>query len=153
MSHQRKLPLVRRRIEALLLKTVANGCTAGEAAAAFEKAEELTAKYGIDPDEFRWPPRPSTIFGSASSGPGASKPPRAAGSGEGKGIGRTAEALIVERPDWSYLAIAAEVNRMVDGAHASEKSVRWYASRMRSRGEAVPIRRRAGSRRKEADAG
>ena len=66
MSHQRELPLVRRRIEALLLKTVANGCTAGEAAAAYEKAEELTAKYGIDPDDFRWPPRPSTIFSSAS---------------------------------------------------------------------------------------
>ncbi|MFG1364120.1 DUF2786 domain-containing protein [Xanthobacter versatilis] len=44
MSHQRELPLVRRRIEALLLKTAANGCTPGEAAAAFEKAEELTAK-------------------------------------------------------------------------------------------------------------
>ena len=142
MSHQRELPLVRRRIEALLLKTVANGCTAGEAAAAFEKAEELTAKYGIDPDEFRWPPRPSTIFGSTSSGPGASKPPRAAGSGRGKGIGRTAEALIVERPDWTYAAIAAEVNRLVDGARASEKSVRWYASRMRRRGESVPLRRR-----------
>lgn len=153
MSHQRELPLVKRRIEALLLKTVANGCTAGEAAAAYEKAEDLTAKYGIDPDGFRWPPRPSTIFGSASPGPNASKPPRAAVSGRGKGIGRTAEALIVERSDWTYSAIAAEVNRLVDGAHASEKSVRWYASRMRRRGEAVPFRRRAGSRRPEADAG
>lgn len=146
MSLQRELPLVRRRIEALLLKTVANGCTPGEAATAFEKAEELTAKYGIDPDEFRWPPRPSTIYGSASSGPGASKPPRAAASGRGKGIGRTAEALIVEHPDWTYAAIAAEVNRLVEGAHASEKSVRWYASRMRRRGESVPLRRRATSR-------
>ncbi|MFN4012140.1 MAG: DUF2786 domain-containing protein [Pannonibacter sp.] len=149
MLQRRELPLVRRRIEALLLKTVANGCTAGEAAAAFEKAEELTAKYGIDPDEFRWPPRPSTIFGSASSGPGASESPRVKSEGRGKGIGRTAEALIVEHPDWSYAAIAAEVNRLVDGARASEKSVRWYASSMRRRGEAVPLRRRAGSRWKE----
>lgn len=153
MSHQRELPLVKRRIEALLLKTLANGCTAGEAAAAFEKAEELVAKYSIDPDEFRWPPRPSTNFGSASSCPNASKPPRAAASGRGKGIGRTAEALIVEHPDWTYAAIAAEVNQLVEGAKASEKSVRWYASRMRRRGEDVPLRRRAGSRRKEADAG
>jgi len=153
MSYQRELPLVRRRIEALLLKTVANGCTAGEAIAAFEKAEDLVAKYGIDPDEFRWPPRPSTIFGSASSGPNASKPPRAAGSGRGKGIGRTAEALIVEHLGWSYSAIAAEVNRLVDGAHATEKSVRWYASKMRRRGESVPLRRRAVGRRQEADAG
>lgn len=153
MSQRKELPLIRRRIEALLLKTEENGCTTGEAAAAFEKAEELAAKYGIDPDEFRWPPRPSTIFGSASSGPGASKPPRAAASSRGKGIGRTAEALIVERPDWTFAAIAAEVNQLVEGAKASEKSVRWYASRMRRRGEDVPLRRRAGSCRKEADAG
>ena len=134
------------------MKTVANGCTPGEAAAAIEKAEELVAKYGIDPDEFRWPPRPSTIFGSASSGPNASKPPRATASSRGKGIGRTAEALIVGHPDWTYSAIASEVNRLVDGAHASEKSVRWYASKMRRRGEVVPLRRRAGGRRKEAGA-
>jgi Protein of unknown function (DUF2786) len=146
MSREKELPLVRRRIEALLLKTVANGCTVGEAATAFENAEELVAKYEFDPSQFRWPPRPSTIFGSVASGPGASKPPRATGSSRGKGIGRTAEALIVENPDWSYSAIAAEGNRLVDGAHASEKSVRWYASRMRRRGEAVPLRRRATSR-------
>lgn len=153
MSHQRALPLVRRRIEALLLKTVANGCTAGEVAAAFEKAEELVAKYGIDPGQFRWPPKPSTAFGSAESGQEAPKPPRAAALSRGKGIGRTAEALIVEHPDWTYSAIAAEVNHLVDGAHASEKSVRWYASRMRRRGEAVSLRRRAASRQPKADVG
>lgn len=125
---------------------IANGCTAGEAAAALEKAEELVAKYGIDPGQFRWPPRPSTTFGSASSGPSASRPPRAAGSGRGKGFGRLAERLIVEHPEWTYAAVAAEVNRLVEGASASEKSVRWYASRMRKRGEDVPLRRRAGSR-------
>ncbi len=125
---------------------MANGCTAGEAAAGFEKAEELVAKYGIDPGQFWWPPKPSTIFGSAASGPDASKPPRSAGSSRGKGIGRTADALIVEHPDWTYSAVTAEVNRLVDGAHASEKSVRWYASRLRRRGENVPLRWRAASR-------
>jgi len=142
VSHQRELPLVRRRIEALLLKTVANGCTDGEAATAFEKAEELTAKYGIDPGQFRWPPRPSTDFGSATSASKAQKPPRATVSSHGRSIGKLAELLIVEHPDWTYAAVAAEVNRLVDGAHASEKSVRWYASKMRRRGEAVPLRRR-----------
>lgn len=141
MSQRKELPLIKRRIEALLLKTEANGCTSGEAAAAFEKAEELTAKYGIDPGSFRWPPRPSTPFGSASSGPDAPKQPPASGASRGKGIGRLAERLIVERPDWTYAAVAAEVNRLVDGAKASEKSVRWYASRMRKRGEDVPLRR------------
>lgn len=150
VSQRKELPLVRRRIEALLLKTEANGCTAGEAAAAFEKAEELTAKYGIDPGQFRWPPRPSTPFGSGTSGPKPPRPPRASGSGRGRGIGRLAERLIVERPDWAYAAVAAEVNRLVEGAKASEKSVRWYASRMRRRGEDVPLRRSAAGRPREA---
>lgn len=58
MSQRKELPLVKRRIEALLKKTVANGCTLGEAAAAFEKAEELAGKYEFDPGAFRWPQRP-----------------------------------------------------------------------------------------------
>lgn len=138
----RELPLVRRRIAALLDKTEANGCTPGEAAAAFEKAEELVAKYKLDPGAFRWPSRPSTPFGSARSGPSASKPPQAAASSRGNGIGRLAERLIVEHPDWTYRRIAEEVNARIEGAHSSEKSVRWDASRMRRRGDSAPGRRR-----------
>lgn len=130
----RELPLVKRRIEALLEKTEANGCTPGEAAAAFEKAEELVAKYQPDPGTFRWPSRPSTASGSATSVPKSSKPPRAAASSRGRGIGRLARSLIVERPDWTYRRIADEVNARIDGAHASEKSVRWYSHQMRRSG-------------------
>jgi hypothetical protein len=137
----RELSLVKRRIAALLEKTEANGCTPGEDAAAFEKAEELVAKYKLDPDSFRWPPRPSTPFGSARSGLGAPKPPRAAAPGRGRGIGKLAERLIVEHPDWTYRRIADEVNARIEGAHASDKSVRWYASRMRQRESSVPSRR------------
>ncbi|ADZ70142.1 DUF2786 domain-containing protein [Polymorphum gilvum] len=138
----RELPLVRRRIAALLEKTEANGCTPGEAAAAFEKAEELVAKYELDPGSFRWPPRPSMLFGSASSGPKPPKQPQAAVSSRGKGIGKLAERLIVEHPDWTYRRIAEEVNGRIEGAKASEKSVRWYASRMRKDGNDAPDRRR-----------
>ena len=138
----RELPLVRRRIGALLDKTEANGCTPGEAAAAFEKAEELVAKDELDPGSFRGPPRPSTAFGSGSSGPKLPKPPQATASGRGKGIGRLAERLIVEHPDWTYRRIAEEVNARIEGAKASEKSVRWYASRMRRRGEDIANRRK-----------
>lgn len=138
----RELPLVRRRIEALLDKTEANGCTPGEAAAAFEKAEELVAKYELDPGSFRWPPRPSTRFGSGTSGSSAPKPPRSSGARPRLGIGRLAEQLIVEHADWSYRRVAEEVNTRVEGAKTSEKSVRWYASRMRARGDAVPSRRK-----------
>ena len=139
---KRELPLIKRRIEALLEKTEANGCTPGEAAAAFEKAEELVGKHGLDPEAFRWPPRPSTPFGSAISGSDARKPPRASGARPRLGIGKLAERMIVEHPDWTYRRIAEEVNAQVEGAAASEKSVRWYASRMRARGEAVPSRHR-----------
>ncbi|GAB1717348.1 MAG: hypothetical protein NTAFB05_23900 [Nitrobacter sp.] len=138
----RELPLVKRRIAALLDKTEANGCTPGEAAAAFEKAEELVAKYKLDPDSFRWPSRPSTPFGSARSGPGAPKSPQAAASSRGRGIGKLAELLIVEHPDWTYRRIAKEVNARIEGARASEKSVRWYASQMRKRGDGAPGRRK-----------
>ncbi len=116
----RELPLVKRRIAALLEKTEANGCTPGEAATAFEKAEELIAKYKLDPAALRWPPRPSTPFGSATSGPSASKPPRSSGSGRGRGIGRLAEQLIVEHPEWTYRHIAEEVNARIEGARASD---------------------------------
>lgn len=44
---------------------------------------------------------------AVASAPKSSKPPRAAASGRGKVIGRTAEALIVEHPDWSYATVAA----------------------------------------------
>lgn len=138
----RELPLVKRRIGALLDKTEANGCTPGEAAAAIEEAEELVAKYKLEPNAFRWPPRPSTLFGSATSAPKPPKQPRAAASTRGRGIGKLAEQLIVEHPDWTYRRIAEEVNRWIEGAAASEKSVRWYASRMRRRGDGVPNRKR-----------
>lgn len=132
----KELPLVKRRVEALLAKTEANGCTPGEAAAAFEKAEQLVAKYELDPGAFRWPPRPSTTFGSETSALNAPKPPRAAVSSRGRGIGRLAERLIVEHSDWTYRRVAEEVNARIEGATASEKSVRWYASKMRRRGAA-----------------
>jgi hypothetical protein len=129
----RELPLVKRRVAALLEKTEANGCTPGEAAAAFEKVEELVAKYKLDLGAFRWPPRPSTPFGSARSGPRAPKPPQATASSRGKGIGRLAERLLVEHPDWTYRRVAEEVNARIAGATASDKSVRWYASQLRKR--------------------
>ena len=71
----RELPLIKRRIEALLKKTVANGCTPGEAAAAIDKAEELVAKYDLDPGSFRWPPRPSTRGRSRTAGAGRTRSP------------------------------------------------------------------------------
>lgn len=139
---KRELPLVMRRIEALLKKTVENGCTAGEALSAFEKAEELVSKYGIEPGSFWWPQKPFTASDAAMSAPKSSKPPRSSGVSRGLGVGKFAEQLIVERPEWTHAEIADEVNRLIEGAKATAKSVRWYASRMRKHGEEVPNRRR-----------
>lgn len=138
----RELPLVKRRIAALLDKTEANGCTSGEAAAAFEKAEELSPSISsirARSGGHRGPRRRSARRDQA----------RARRSRHGtqvraqeKGIGRLAELLIVEHPDWTYRRVAEEVNVRIDGAKASEKSVRWYASRMRGRGEDIANRRK-----------
>lgn len=140
----KELPLIRRRVAALLEKTEANGCTPSEAAAAFEKAEELVAKYELDPEAFRWPPRPSTPFRSTTSGPNAPKPLRTSASSRERGIGKLAERLIVEHPDWTYRKIAEEVNAQIEGAAASEKSVRWYSHQMKREGIAGTSREKAG---------
>jgi hypothetical protein len=76
----------------------------------------------------------SAVAIEPTSTPKSPKPPQAAASSRGKGIGRLAERLIAEHPDWTYRRIAEEVNGRIEGAKASEKSVRWYASRMRKRG-------------------
>ena len=85
-------------------------------------------------------PRPSTPFPSARSGPpSSSKPPRS--PGVSRGIGRLAK-LIVEHPDQTYRHIAEEVNAQIEGARASQKSVRWYVSQMRRRGEDIANRKK-----------
>jgi len=85
---------------------------------------------------------PSTTAEAHTEAPEASKPPRtAASSRRSLGVGVLARSLIVEQPDWTYRRIAEEVNGQIAGAKASEKSVRWYASKMRRRGVSVPDRR------------
>jgi len=138
----RELPLVKRRIAALLDKTEANGCTPGEADAAIRKARELVRQYRLDPGAFRWPEKPLAVDTEPTSGPSASKQSPAAGSSRSKGIGKLAERLIVEHPDWTYRRIAEEVNARIEGAKASDKSVRWYASQMRKRGIINPAKRK-----------
>lgn len=138
----RELPLVKRRIAALLNKTEANGCTPGEADAAIREAHELVKQYRLDPGAFQWPQTHSVAEVEPISEPSASKQPQGPASSRGRGIGKLAERLIVEHPDWTYRRIAEEANARIEGAAASEKSVRWYASRMRKRGDSAPDRRR-----------
>lgn len=130
MMSPRERPLMKRRIENLLQKTVANGCSPSEAASSLAKATELVAKYGFLHNEFRWPPEPSTV----ESAPSPKKPPKASSGERGKGIGILARAMIIDHPDWTYSAIAKAVNLAIEGAATTEKSVRWYAHQMRKAG-------------------
>lgn len=111
-------PLIRTRIQALLAKTVKNGCTPGEAVAAYEKAEELVAKYGFDRSEFTWPEKPKAASKTKS---------------EPKGVGKLARDLLLKHRDWSHQRIADEVNAAL-GSKASAASVAWYAAKMRKDG-------------------
>ena len=52
----------------------------------------------------------------------------------GLGVGKLARELILAHPDWTYGQIAEEVNRRIEGAKATEKSVRWYSNAMRREG-------------------
>src|SRR5690242_8775725 len=44
-------------VRALLDKTLENGCTQGEEAAAVAKAEELIVKHGLERSAFKFPPK------------------------------------------------------------------------------------------------
>lgn len=86
----------------------------------------------------------SAVVGAQTEAAEAPRPPRASRSSRGGlGVGALARSLIVERPDWGYARIAREVNARIDGAHASEKSVRWYSHQMRKRGVEGTLRKRS----------
>jgi len=61
----------------------------------------------------------------------------------GLGVGALARQLLLDPAGTPHADIAAEVNRRIAGAHATDKSVRWYAHRMRKDGIEVPPRRKA----------
>ena len=58
----------------------------------------------------------------------------------GKGIGALAREILMDPTGYPHALVAAMVNAQIDGAAATAKSVRWYASDMRRRGLDVPPR-------------
>jgi hypothetical protein len=66
----------KQKVEALLKKTVANGCTPGEQAAAEAKAKELVDKYQLKATDFVWPPQPKVEPTSKPAEPATGKPKR-----------------------------------------------------------------------------
>lgn len=60
----------------------------------------------------------------------------------GKGIGVLARQFLMDPAGYPHALIAAMVNAQLDGAQATDKSVRWYANDMRKKGIEVPPRQR-----------
>ena len=60
----------------------------------------------------------------------------------GLGIGALARQLLMDPAGFPHALIAAMVNAQVDGAAATDKSVRWYANDMRKKGLDVPPRQK-----------
>lgn len=60
----------------------------------------------------------------------------------GLGVGALARQLLLDPAGYPHRLIAAMVNAQVDGAAATDKSVRWYANDMRKKGLDVPPRQK-----------
>lgn len=58
----------------------------------------------------------------------------------GLGIGELARTLIMNSAGYPHSLIAVMVNEQIPGATATDRSVRWYASKMRKDGIDVPDR-------------
>jgi hypothetical protein len=61
----------------------------------------------------------------------------------GMGIGELARKLLMDPVGYPHSLIAAMVNAQIPGATATDKSVRWYAAKMRKQGVQVPLRKKA----------
>ncbi|HEP9495766.1 TPA: hypothetical protein VDV68_002732 [Pseudomonas aeruginosa] len=60
----------------------------------------------------------------------------------GHGVGALARAILMDPVGYPHAVIAAMVNAQVEGAAATDKSVRWYANDMRKKGVEVPPRQK-----------
>lgn len=118
------------------------------------RIEQIVADKNIDVASFGRPQQPE------AAGPSAQQQADAVGSPEvaktidlvpepvaekasrGKGVGALARQLLMDPAGTPHAEIAAEVNRQIAGAQATDKSVRWYAHDMRKKGIEVPPRKR-----------
>jgi hypothetical protein len=52
----------------------------------------------------------------------------------GKGVGQLARMLLMDPSGYPHALIAMMVNQQIEGATATDKSVRWYAAKIREDG-------------------
>lgn len=104
----------------------------------------IAAGKAIDLSTYTVSGEPSTAAPTANPGAAPvlaeeSEPAKKRGSG----IGELARALLMDSAGYPHAVIAAMVNADIAGATATDKSVRWYAAKMRKEGIDVPARSKA----------
>lgn len=111
------------------------------------RIEAITADKNIDVASFGRPQQLEVAVPSAQpQAEGTESPdaqPETVKAPRGKGIGALARQFLMDPAGYPHGLIAAMVNAQVDGAQATDKSVRWYANDMRKKGIEVPPRQKA----------
>lgn len=112
-----------------------------------ERIRKLAADKNIDVASFGRPQQPEAAVPSTQPQAEAAESPDAqpetVKATRGKGIGALARHLLLNPAGYPHALIAAMVNAQLDGAQATDKSVRWYANDMRKKGIEVPPRQKA----------
>jgi hypothetical protein len=145
-------------ITALLSKTVEAGATEGEEKAAYMKAKELILKYaahGLDADRYTIPPAVAARLSPKPATPKADAPKADAPKKSSRIIRVACEELLLKvtgkdkngrSEGLPYEDILAAVRQEFPNAKTTVACLRWYAVQLRERGEMVPNRPRAESK-------
>jgi hypothetical protein len=105
------------------------------------RIEQIAADKDIDLSSSGQPKKPKAAAKRAEPKATAAEAPEAAEEKpRGLGVGALARAILMDPAGYPHAVIAAMVNAQVDGAAATDKSVRWYANDMRKKGIEVPPR-------------
>lgn len=108
------------------------------------RIKAIAADKNIDLASFGRPQQPEAAVPSTQPQAEATEAPKTAEAKQrGKGIGALARQILMDPAGYPHALIAAMVNAQVDGAQATDKSVRWYANDMRKKGIKVPPRQKA----------
>lgn len=110
------------------------------------RIEAIAADKNIDLASFGRPQQPEAAVSSTQPQAEATESPNAqpetVKAPRSKGIGALARQFLMDPAGYPHGLIAAMVNAQVDGAQATDKSVRWYANDMRKKGIEVPPRQK-----------
>ena len=107
------------------------------------RIEQVAEAKSIDPASLGQPKKPKAAerraepkAEAAEATDATEKKPR------GLGVGALARAILMDPAGFPHALVAEMVNAQIEGAAATDKSVRWYANDMRKRGVEVPPRQK-----------